>query len=131
MLFQAKCQQERTVLEQTEQRILRPGKTGEQIDCLGQNRLTNEQWRVKLIDPIGGPAMVWFRPIEESDQRASISDGSHRARSPQGAPGSKRDEECQTRPRRVLAPSGRPDADDLTSRAALRGQGGGPPRSGP
>ena len=65
----AKSDLERTILQKPEQCILRPGEAREQMHRLGQYRLTDEQQRVQLLDLLGDPAVMLFRPVEKGDQR--------------------------------------------------------------
>jgi hypothetical protein len=42
---------------------------------------TYEKRRVQVLDPLGDPAVMLFRPVEKSDQRPRINDGgAHRDR---------------------------------------------------
>ena len=82
MLLQSKRNGERTILEKAKQRILGLRKTREQIDRFGKHRLADKKRRVQRLDTRGSPKMMSFRSIEKRDERSSISDGLHRARSP-------------------------------------------------
>jgi hypothetical protein len=79
VLFNSKCQFDRTILEKIKQGIPRPLRMRKQIDCFSQHRLANRQWRFKFLDPIGGPEMISLRKIESGDEGPGISDASRSA----------------------------------------------------
>ena len=82
VFFQSKRHRERAILEKAKQRVLGPWETREQIGCFSENRLADEQRGVKFFGAFSGPEVMSFRPIEEGDERPSVNDRSHRARSP-------------------------------------------------
>src|SRR5262245_20432323 len=132
MLFDPKGDAERTILEEFEQGIPRLWVTRKQIHCLREHRFTDEQGRVEVLDALGDPVVVLFRPIEKSDERSRINDGgAHCGRSLRDAGDSKRGRVFQNRWLRGPASSARPSSDSGASCAGLQAQAATPPRSGP
>ena len=41
----------------------------------GEHRLKYEKRRVQLLDSLGYPTVMLFRPVEKSDQRSGVNDG--------------------------------------------------------
>src|ERR1700737_631024 len=123
---------ERPVLEQLENGVLRPRVTCKQIHRLSEHRFTDEERRIELLDALGGPAVVLFRPVEKSDERSRINDGGgHRGRSLRDDRDSKQARELRNRSPRVRASSARRRSDADASCAELRERAAAPPRSNP
>ena len=60
MLLQPERQGQRAILQQIEQRVLRPWKSREQVIRFRQHGLANKQRRVELLYLTGGPPMIAF-----------------------------------------------------------------------
>ena len=65
-----------------EQVVLCLGVTPQQIHGLREHRFTDEERRFEFFDALDNPAVVWFRTIEQGDERPRINDGAHPGRIP-------------------------------------------------
>jgi hypothetical protein len=82
MLLNVERDAERAIFEKPEYCLLRPGKRRKQMHRLGEHRLTHEKRRVELLDSLGYPALMTFRPVQKSEQRSRINNGgAHAGRS--------------------------------------------------
>src|SRR5262249_11398124 len=98
----------------------------------GEHRLTYEERRVQLLDSLGFPTGMLFRPVEKSDQRSRINDGgAHRDRNPRDARGSKRGPGRQNRLLRGGPSSGWGDPYADAFRAELQAPAAIPPQARP
>jgi hypothetical protein len=101
---------DRAVLEELEQDVLRSRVACKQIHCLCENRFTDKQRRLNLLNTRSDPAMVPLRAVKKGDKRPSISDCGHLGRSLRDAGDSKRDLELPNRLPHVRVSSAPPNS---------------------
>ena len=82
MLVDTKRKTQSPILDKLQQGILSFRVTGEQIHRFSEDRLTNEQGSVELLETLRDPIVKLLGAVKKSDQRSCINDGyGHRGRS--------------------------------------------------
>src|SRR5262249_15801112 len=99
---------------------------------LREHRLTDEQGRFELLDPLYNPMMVSFRAVKERNERPRIKDGGgHRGRSRLNAWNSNQGPELRNQRPRGRASSVPPDSGADAFYVELRVRAAAPPRQDP